>query len=94
MPEEIPISEKTYNEFCPDCEANGAFLVRCFVGAHSWVCETCYNLRLEREHGRQAFWEQSAIALLRGGYNTDQTAFLADSMCAHWERRFAVVKSA
>lgn len=85
---EIPISEKTPNEFCPDCEANGAFLARCFVGPHSWVCETCYNLRLEREHGRQAFWERSALAFIRHGFTTEETAGLADNLCAEWMQRF------
>ncbi len=89
MPE-IPKSEETHEELCPDCGTRAAFVVKCRTGANSWVCETCFNVRWQRDHSRQAFWERAALVILPmgGTFTTSDVAALADAMCAHWDLRF------
>lgn len=94
MPEEIPKSEETPEELCPDCGARAAFVVKCRTGADSWVCETCFNVRWQREHDWQSFWERAALALISHGFTTEETASLADNLATHWGKRFGKVKNA
>ncbi len=93
MTEEIPKSEETPEELCPDCGVRMAFAVKCFVAPDSWLCQTCFNVRWQRDHSRQAFWERAVLTILRSApLTTDQASLLADEMLRHWNRRFGKTK--
>lgn len=96
MTEEIPKSEETPEELCPDCGVRMAFAVKCFVAPDSWLCQTCFNVRWQRDHGRQSFWERvveaSIVAPVSPSFNGCVTAAqitrFADAMTKDWDARF------